>query len=199
MNPLFVDGLSPAAILTIEGRMRDRDFSRSGFLGIGESLVQRIRADALTLGKLGIAHAQIADRLEAVVLEARRLDDLRRRTPEYELQLQALSQRLLDGEDASHILQEGDAAVIVDGRFSVTMTSFRGFQWCPFAYSLEGDSIRTCGEADTDIRIENTRSGTSIRFSELLIHTIRDHQFFEGEGLEYRLDPRIAVETLELT
>ena len=34
--------------------------------------------------------------------------------------------------------------------------------------------------------------------SELLIHMIRDHQFFEGKGLTYRVDPRLAVETLEL-
>jgi hypothetical protein len=28
---------------------------------------------------------------------------------------------------------------------------------------------------------------------------IRDHQFFESEGLRYRLDPRAAIDTLELT
>jgi len=84
--------------------------------------------------------------------------------------------------------------VKVEGQFEVRFVSFRGWQSCPFG----PDWPEACGSATRDIQIRNVRADATIYFSELMIHLIRDHQFFEGEGLGYRLDPKQTVEVLEL-
>jgi hypothetical protein len=199
-SPLFVDGLTAEEITAIERRMRDPQFSQSRFLGCGESLVERIKSDAATLCELDISHGQLADQLEAIVREGRRLREAKVLTPEYRLRQQARCLRLVQGEDVSRLIQEEheDSAVIVDERFWVAEAAFDGSQACPFEYKRDGETIRSCGWASVDFEIRNTRSGSTICLSELLVHMIRDHQFFEGEGLPYRLDPRGLAETLEL-
>lgn len=196
----FIDGLSAEEIVVIEQRMRDPLFSQSHFLGVGESLVARIEADAATLYELCITHGQLADRLEAIVREARRIREIKILAPEYRSRQQDRCLRLIKGKDTSTILQEEheDSAVVVDSRFSVTIAEYKGYQYCPFDYNWDGNSIRSCYSASVDFEIRNTRRGSSMLLSELLIHMIRDHQFFEGEGLRYRVDPRLAADTLEL-
>ena len=202
MSQLFIDRLSPTELHAIERLMRDRKFSGSRFLGPGESLAERIRADAAVLAELGVTHDQISDRLDGIVREANRLRDALQGTPEYQSRMEEYLMRVWqdDSQDISRFVQEERAmnAVTVEGRFYVAEAGYRGFQLCPFDFHYDGSSIHSCGRASRDIEIRNISNGMSILFSELLIHMIRDHQFFEGEGLRYRLDPKAVVGTLEL-
>ncbi|MFX0091869.1 MAG: hypothetical protein ACFFBD_08920 [Candidatus Hodarchaeota archaeon] len=81
---------------------------------------------------------------------------------------------------------------IVEGKFKIEGRFYRGWQECPF-YTF----LKTCPQITKDFAIENITTGQKIRFSELIIHLIRDHHFFEG-NVYYRLDPVEAIKCLEL-
>jgi hypothetical protein len=46
--------------------------------------------------------------------------------------------------------------------------------------------------------ILNRRSGESVTGPGLIVHLIREHQFFEGSESPYRLEPSKAIRVLEL-
>ncbi len=66
-DPLYIDTLSTSDIQRIEARLRPGQYSSSGFLGHGESLRDVVYGDAETLQRLGVTHAQIADKLESLI------------------------------------------------------------------------------------------------------------------------------------
>lgn len=71
-------------------------------------------------------------------------------------------------------------------RYKVTRINTMGYQTCPF--SIEEDI--NCGYGSIEAVITDKVKGSQLCVGDLLIHLIRDHQFFEGPGTHYRLDPK---------
>ena len=77
------------------------------------------------------------------------------------------------------------------GNFVVTAIWDRGMLPSPF-----GDPKRLYHKIVATV--QNTRLQKEIRFTQLNVHMIRDHGFFEGKGSIFRLEPEAAVEILEI-
>lgn len=71
--------------------------------------------------------------------------------------------------------------VEVDGRYRVSVAVERGLLVCPF-----GDSRSV---AKTMTTVHNLRTGRSLAFSDMNIHLIERHGFFEGRGSAFRIEP----------
>lgn len=80
--------------------------------------------------------------------------------------------------------------ITVEDHFQVCDGSVRGKLPCPFE-----DGVF----AKTYIEVTNTRIGRSITYTDLHIHMIKAHGFYEGKGSPFRLDPHALVEILEVT
>ena len=79
--------------------------------------------------------------------------------------------------------------IIIENAFKIGAKYYQVKQFCPF------DS--KCPYASKNFVIENLKTRHKIIFSELIIHLIRDHHFFEG-NVRYRLDPSEVVQLLQL-
>jgi hypothetical protein len=80
--------------------------------------------------------------------------------------------------------------VTVPGRFEVRVDSVRGGLPCPFPH--EG----LYGKEFVDVR--NLRTGERVTFTELNIHLIEAHGFYEGVGSPFRQDPATLARVLEI-
>lgn len=166
------------------GRENVGGISRAGFLAPWERLKKVHDRDEATLYRLGISFDQVADRLEQVsqmaMHNAHRMEQGAK----------------AKGEDLDYwdIIKNG---IPVDGSLSLTFVAYMGYQTCPFQTVMKvrnGDKKDvTCDMSDKDFTV--SRGKESIFFSELHIHLIRDHHFFEG-ATRYRLDPEQAVRVL---
>ena len=79
----------------------------------------------------------------------------------------------------------------VPPRFEVRVESVRGKLPCPFGHpGLLGK---------TNITVRNLERRREVTFTDLHIHLIEAHGFYEGKGSPYRLEPRELVEILEVT
>ena len=78
--------------------------------------------------------------------------------------------------------------VDVDGKITVTVTDDRGAIPCPFS-----DNFRTAKQVT---EAKNLQSGLTLRWSDLNIHMIGEHGFFEGLGSPFRMDPEKLVELI---
>jgi len=80
--------------------------------------------------------------------------------------------------------------VAVPPHFEVRVESVRGKLPCPF------------GEpglhAKTNITLRNLRSGGTLTVTDLGIHLMAEHGFYQGEGAIFRLDPDALIDFLEL-
>ena len=79
----------------------------------------------------------------------------------------------------------------VDPHFAVKVDSVRGKLLCPF----EDPGLIP----KTNITVKNLELNSDITFTDLNIHCIRNHGFFEGRGSFFRLDPRQLIAILEIT
>lgn len=79
--------------------------------------------------------------------------------------------------------------VAVPPFFTVRVETDRGLLVCPF-----GDSRSV---AKTITTVLNTRTGRSAAFTDMNIHLIEHHGFFEGRGSEFRIDPSEICAVLE--
>ncbi|KUK95128.1 MAG: Uncharacterized protein XE05_0244 [Thermotogales bacterium 46_20] len=70
----------------------------------------------------------------------------------------------------------------------VTVDENRGVVPCPFRHGYLAEKI--------DVTVKNVKS-TELRFSDLSIHLIKEHCFFQGRGSVYRVDPQELVNTLD--
>jgi hypothetical protein len=86
----------------------------------------------------------------------------------------------------------GDGGVYDVDRFRVSFTQYRGYQECPWGCE---DEPRW---ASIDFEIENVHSGAKLEGPGLIAHLVEEHSFFEGRESPYRVEPRLAVEVLEL-
>ncbi len=93
-----------------------------------------------------------------------------------------------------HFRSEGEAGlgefISVDPHFDVRVETVRGKMPCPF----EHPGIYR--KAVTIVRNKNL--DREITFTDLQIHMIRQHGFYEGRGSRYRLEPKVLVEVLEV-
>ena len=76
----------------------------------------------------------------------------------------------------------------MDGIFEIEAEDYRGKLPCPFRDNAKIDKRQT--------RVSRLDSGDVIRWTDLNIHMIREHGFFEGHGSTYRLDPAKLVRFL---
>ncbi len=71
--------------------------------------------------------------------------------------------------------------VPMDGRFEIEVEDYRGKLPCPFRDNAKIDKRQT--------RVRRLDTDVVMRWTDLNIHMIREHGFFEGHGSAYRLDP----------
>ncbi|MBE0601690.1 MAG: hypothetical protein IH607_07865 [Firmicutes bacterium] len=71
--------------------------------------------------------------------------------------------------------------VTTDTRFEIAVEEYKGEIPCPFQDKAKANKRQT--------RVRRLDTGSTIRWTDLNIHMIRDHGFFEGHGSAYRLDP----------
>lgn len=79
--------------------------------------------------------------------------------------------------------------VIIDNLFEVNVDVSRGFIACPFDPSKQFRK--------TNISVRKLTTNNAIYFSDLSIHLIEKHCFFQGLGSTYRLEPEELAEFLE--
>ena len=99
-----------------------------------------------------------------------------------------IAQHLLDLRQAGW---EGlGEPVSVPPHFEVCVDAARGTLPCPF-----GDQGAF---AKVNTTVHNLASGQKITFTDLNIHLIATHGFYEGHGAQFRLDPEQLMDTLEM-
>ena len=96
-------------------------------------------------------------------------------------------------ERLQHFIDEGKkglGAAVKLGDHTVRVVWQRGMIPCPFGErGLHHKIIAT---------VKNKRTGEIIRYSQLNVHMIREHGFFEGKGGVFRLEPEKVVEVLDI-
>lgn len=125
-----------------------------------------------------------------------------------------------DGRDLAQIIDEDAATVrrldLTHARYAERMAELRDaganglgeFMAVPPHFAVRVDSVRgrlRCpfGEPGltpkTNITVKNLASGREVTFTDLSIHCIREHGFYQGRGAVFRLDPVALAEILEIT
>ncbi len=82
------------------------------------------------------------------------------------------------------------ATVLIPPHFEVRVDAARGLLACPF-----GDQ-NTIAKVNTTVR--NLKTARQIIFSDLNIHLIAAHGFYERHGTNFRLEPAHLADTLEI-
>ncbi|MCF7933748.1 MAG: hypothetical protein K9M84_08760 [Spirochaetia bacterium] len=142
----------------IQEQMKPGVITLDGFLGTDtRNLIDILVEDDGTVRRLGLTHAQIADRMEY------------------------FRQKGLDG------LGE---FIHIDSSFDVRVDSVRGVLPSPFGGPGMYQKVNTT--------VRNLRIGREVTFTDMHIHFVRDHGFYEGKGSAYRIDPEVLIEVLEL-
>jgi hypothetical protein len=77
---------------------------------------------------------------------------------------------------------------LIQGKWEARIDETRGYLNCPFSDGVTRKNV---------IEVTNRKSGKKIVFSELSIHLIKEHHFFQGKGSCYRLEPAILKEMFE--
>jgi len=180
----------------LEKRMRPGAYSGVGFLGAGESLAAVLRQDELTLQRLGLTCEQLAAALEKILLAVLEQRDILLKS-----NYQEYRQREYTGIDWRHqpapvFCRENmpDPAIgyLVNGKYQVFFIQTRGLQECPWDCPWENTW------SSIDFLLLNLGTGEYITAPGLIVHLIRAHQFFEGEGSPYRVEPRELARVLGL-
>lgn len=78
----------------------------------------------------------------------------------------------------------------VEPHFAVKVDSVRGKLRCPFT---DPGLI-----PKTNITVKNLEKNSEITYTDMNIHCIRKHGFFEGKGSFFRISPEFIIETLEI-
>lgn len=144
-----------------------------------KQIQENMRPGVLTLnGFLGTDGRDLVEILETDAAEVRRLKTTHR----------AISDRMALLRDRG---KEGLGEFIdVDPNFEVRVDSVRGGIPSPF-----GDRGLI---PKTNTTVRNTRLGREIVFTDVNIHLIGEHGFYEGRGSLFRVEPEDLVEVLEV-
>ena len=78
--------------------------------------------------------------------------------------------------------------VVVNQIFQVTVEDHRGFIPCPFSDNFSAEKRNT--------RVVNLITNRSVQWSDLNVHMIEKHGFYEGNGSFFRIEPAEVVEVL---
>ena len=78
----------------------------------------------------------------------------------------------------------------IDEHFDVRVETVRGGIPSPFG----GPGLYS----KTNTTVRNTKLDREITYTDINIHLVRDHGFFEGKGSPFRLEPKDLVEILEV-
>ncbi len=192
----------PVEYAELERRMRPGAWSECGFLGETESLRDVLDSDAAALAELGVTAKALADTLGILVsapdavfarrFRARlggRFDGAR---PELVHHAETVFATVVERFGSLELPELGD--VIVGGRYEVEQLIYLGVQECPWG-PRTGE---LCGYASRDWRIRDTVRDLELSGSDLIVHLIGEHGFFEGPASPYRTDPRALAVLLEL-
>jgi len=80
--------------------------------------------------------------------------------------------------------------VIVDDKFEVKAEGARGKLPCPWGHPGLYNK--------TYIVLKKIETGETLVWSDLAVHMIEEHGFYQGRGSPYRIDPRVVKKILEL-
>ena len=140
---------------------------------------ERMKPGQITLdGFLGTDTRSLGEILAEDDAEVRRMG----------LSHEAIALRMRDLEKAG---REGlGESVSVPPHFDVRTDVPRGHITCPFGHP------GLCRKTNTLVR--NLKIVREITFSDLNIHMIAEHGFYEGRGAAFRVNPRDLVEILEV-
>jgi len=78
----------------------------------------------------------------------------------------------------------------VEPHFSVRVDSVRGKLCCPFE--------DPCLSPKTNVTVRNLAIDQEITYTDLNIHLIAEHGFYQGKGSPFRLEPEELVKILEI-
>ena len=149
--------LSPQ-LARVQARMQPGALSLRGFLGADtRNLADILEADAREVARLGLTHAEIADRLQELMRCGR----------------EALG-----------------AEVVCLADFAVRHHDARGQVPCPWGHPGSYEK--------GDVHLRRVSTGEEIVFSQLEVHLIREHGFYQGWGSPYRLEPAALKRILGL-
>ncbi len=81
--------------------------------------------------------------------------------------------------------------IAVDDYFEVKIESVRGKLPSPFEEDRK--IIKK-----TNITVRNRKLGKEVAYTEMLIHLIKSHGFYEGKGSPYRVNPQDLISVLEI-
>jgi hypothetical protein len=76
----------------------------------------------------------------------------------------------------------------IDDTHQAKVFEVKGNVPCPWQHS--------CGFAKRITYVENTATKTSIKWTDLNIHLIEQHNFFEGKGSAYRVEPKEVIKAI---
>ena len=80
--------------------------------------------------------------------------------------------------------------ISVDPHFEVKVDSVRGKLPCPFGHPGLYPK--------TNITVQNSSINRRITYTDLVIHLIGSHGFYEGKGSPFRVEPKDIVQILEI-
>lgn len=100
---------------------------------------------------------------------------------------EAIAARMQELRDAG--VQGLGESVTLQGRYEVRVDSVRGKLPCPFEDGIV---------QKTFIQVKNLAIDRSITFTDLHIHMILEHGFYEGRGSSFRLPPQDLVDILDV-
>ncbi len=97
------------------------------------------------------------------------------------------------GEAMRQLTRKGMAAMgeeVDTGEYLVKTEEYMGWLGCPFK-----DARRA---AKRNTRVTDKATGQQMRWSDLSIHLIEEHAFFQGKGSPFRLEPEALAAFLRL-
>lgn len=129
-------------------------------------------------GFLGQDRRKLADILDADNAEVNRLG----------LTHEGIAERMRQVRDAG---KKGvGLPTRVESGFEIQVDSVRGGLPCPFGHAGLLQKMNTT--------VTNLSTGKALTYTDLHIHMIAEHGFYEGRGSEFRLDPAELKEILEI-
>lgn len=176
----------------LEKQMRPGALSEQGFLGTKESLATVLAEDINVLEKLGVTCSQLANAVETILsIAMAKQDSDRKGMRERRTPFPNLYEPESTPKFSANYLPDTDKGYLV-GKLHVFMTQWRGIQECPWGCHVDSKW------ASIDFLILNRESGEFFTGPGLIVHLIREHNFFEGKQTPYRVEPAKVVRVLEI-
>lgn len=207
--------LTEQQLAELDKRLHNPNFSMAMFLSKNETFSQVYNQDQETLQRYGITCKQIGDRLEtlrAKVFETSylKINKMLVVSPEEQHQIDSILMPLPSNvapndtnlyplRTPKYPPSQFISRVLIENRYIISYAVTMGRQICPFDFDLTHSGKGPCGTSggSTDYVIYDIQTGNSLRFSDLIIHLIKDHCFFEG-NVPYRVDPENAIKVLDI-